>query len=84
MYSPRSAVRGSDNLDVYGLTPYRPEPPHPLLFDGLEELALQGEGKGLDLIQDQHPSRRRLQQAGLGAFGIGERPGFKAKELGLQ
>ena len=30
------------------------------------------------------PPDGRLEQAGLGAFGIGEGPGLKAKQLGLQ
>ena len=81
---PEIGGGGGDDLDVHGLALHRPEPPDPLLVDGLQELALEGEGEGLDLVQEQRPSRRPLQQAGLGAFGIGERPGLKAKELGLQ
>ena len=76
--------RGGDDLDVHGPSPHRPEPPHPLLFDGLQEFALEQEGEGLDLVQEQRPPRRRLQQAGLGAFRIGERPGLKAEEFRLQ
>ena len=80
---PEIGGRGGDDLDVHGLSPHRPEPPDPLLFDGLQELALQRQGEGLDLVQEHRPPRRRLQQAGLGAFGIGERPGFKAQEFRL-
>ena len=81
---PEIGGRGGDDLDVHGLALHRPEPAHPFLFDGLQELALQRQGEGLDLVQEQRPPRRRLQEAGLGALGIGERPRFKAKEFRLQ
>jgi hypothetical protein len=45
---------------------------------------LKRQGEGLDLVQEQRPPPCRLQQAGLGAFGIGKRSGFKAKEFRLQ
>jgi hypothetical protein len=80
---PEIGGGGSDDFDVHGLSPHRPEPPYPLLFDDLQEFALERKGEGLDLVQEHRSPRRRLQQAGLGAFGIGERPGFKAKQFRL-
>jgi hypothetical protein len=62
---------------------HRPHPPHALGLDGGEALALERQGQGGDLIQEQRSSRRRFKQPGLGAFGISEGPGLDAKQLSL-
>src|SRR5262249_11869315 len=75
---------GSYELDIHEVFAHRAQPPYALFLDRLEELVLQRQGEGIDLVQEQGASRRRLEEAGLGTSGIGERAGFEAKQLCLQ
>ena len=63
---------------------HRPHPPHPFGLDRGQALALERQGQGGDLIQEQGAPRRRLKEAGLDVLGIGKGPGLDAKQLGFQ
>jgi hypothetical protein len=75
---------GRDQLHIHRVLDHRPHPPHAFGLDRRQALALEREGQGRDLIQEQRAPRRRLKQAGLGAFGIREGPGLEAEQLSLQ
>jgi hypothetical protein len=77
-------VRRHGELDVHRLVRHGADAPHTLLLDGLEHLALQRQGEGIDLVQEERPPRGRLEEARLGALGIGEGARFKAEELRLE
>jgi len=82
--SAKRHLGGGDELHIQRVLDHRPHPPHALGLDRGQALALEREGKGCDLIQEQRPARRRLKQVGLGALGIGEGPGLDAEPLGFQ
>src|SRR4030095_6769970 len=75
---------GGDELDIHEVFSHRSQTPYALFLDSLEELVLQRQGEGIDLVQEQGTSRRRLEEAWLGTSGISERAGFEAKQLCLQ
>jgi hypothetical protein len=83
LLAKRYLARG-DELDIQRALGDCPHPPHPFRLDRGQALALEWQGQGGDLIQEQRPSRRRLKQAGLDVLGIGEGPSLDAKQLGFE
>jgi hypothetical protein len=75
--------RRGDELHIHRPFDDRPHPPHPLRLNRRQALALERQGQGIDLIQEQRAPRRRLKQPGLGALGIGAGAGLDAEQLGF-
>ena len=77
-------LRRRDELDINRLRHHRAHTPHPLLLNGREQLALQRQGEGVDLIQEQGAFGGRFEEARFGTSGIGEGASLVAKEFCLQ
>jgi hypothetical protein len=77
------ARRGQDP-DVDRVVARGPESPHPPLLEGLQELRLEPLGQEADLVQEERPAVRRLEEARLAVAGIGEGAPLVAEQLGFQ
>ena len=55
-----------------------------LVLEDLEELGLQGLGEEGDLVEEEDAAVGGLEEAGLGAAGIGEGAALEAEELGFE
>jgi hypothetical protein len=77
-------VRGADDPAVEDFLGGAPEAAHRLLFERGEDLRLDVRRQEPDLVEEQHPARGRLEQADLGAAGVGERAPLEAEQLPLQ
>ena len=81
---PQILVRRGEDPHVDRLVARRAEPPHAALFEHLEQLRLERLGQEPDLVEEDRAPVGRLEQARLGAAGVGERPALEAEHLGLQ
>jgi hypothetical protein len=60
------------------------EAAHGALLDGRQKLRLDRRGKQRDLVEQQRPAMRGLQQPRLGVSGVGEGAPLKAEKLRLE
>jgi hypothetical protein len=77
-------VAGGENPHVDMLVAGGPEPTYRSLLQYLEEFRLEGFGQEPDLVEENRPAMRGLQQARLGASGVGEGAALKPEHLGLE
>src|SRR5207302_5949390 len=77
-------VGGRENPHVHGFVNGGPEPPHGALLQHLEELRLQRLGEEPDLVEEDRPAVRRLEEPRLGAPRVGERSACEPEHLGFE
>ena len=77
-------VAGGENPHVDVLVAGGPEPTHRALLQDLEELRLERLGQETDLVEEDRPAMRCLQQARLGASRVGEGAALEPEHLGLE
>ena len=82
--SPEVLVRRGENPGVHRLVARGPEPPHRPLLEHLEELGLQRLGQEPDLVEEDRPAVRGLEEARLRAPRVRERAALEAEHLGLE
>ena len=73
-----------DEFHIHGPLGECPQAAHLLALDGGQQLALQRQGHGVDLVQKQGATDGSLEQPGLGTFGIGKCPCLKTKQFGFE
>ena len=76
-------VGGADHPHIRGLRFRRTQSAHHALLQHLEELGLGRLSELSDLVEKDHAPMRSLEEAGLGAAGIGEGSALVAEQLGL-
>jgi hypothetical protein len=76
-------VRGADQPDIGGLGTRAAQGADGPFLDGGEELGLRGVGEQGHLVEEEHAAVGGLEEAALGAAGIGERTLLEAEQLGL-
>src|SRR5262245_16526774 len=81
---PEISLRRGNELRVYAIGRNRAEASDRLLLDHLEQLSLQDEGQGVDLVEEEAPARGNLEQARLRAPGVGEGPRLEPEQLGFE
>jgi hypothetical protein len=83
---PRVEVRlgGGHHLHIHHVLSYRTDAAHALRLNRRQELTLEEEGEGINLVQQQRSLLGSLKEAGFWAFGIGKCAGLKAKHFRLQ
>ncbi len=77
-------ARRRDDGDVDRIAARRAEPADLALLDHLEELRLQRLGEETDLVEEERPLVRRLEQSRLRRARAGERATLVAEHLGLE
>jgi hypothetical protein len=77
-------VGGADQPDVGGLRAGAAQAADGAVLDGGEELGLGGLREERDLVEEEHAAVGGLEEATLGAAGIGEGALLEAEELGLE
>src|SRR5207249_494141 len=77
-------LRCCDELHVQPLRRDRAEAADALLLDGLQQLALQGHGKRIDLVEEEAATRRGLEEPELGAARVRERASLEPEQLRLE
>jgi hypothetical protein len=75
---------GGHHPGVGGLAARAAEAADRALLDHLEELGLERLGREADLVQEEGPAVRGLEEPGLGLARVGERAPLVAEELGLE
>ncbi len=77
-------VGGGDDPHVDGLGPGAAETPDDPVLEDLEELRLQRRREHPDLVEEEHPAMRELNEPRLGLARIREGPALVAEELGFE
>ncbi len=76
-------IGGGEDRGGDGSLAHCPQPPHGTRLHHLEELRLHLEGKLADLVEEDGPAARRLEERRLGVLGVGECAALVAEELCL-
>ncbi len=77
-------VRRGEDPRVHGLVARAPEPAHGPLLEHLEQLGLEGLRQEPDLVEEDRAAVRGLEEAGLGAPGVGKGAALEAEHLRLE
>ncbi len=75
---------GREHPGVGRLAACASEPPDHMIFKRLQQLDLQRVGHEPDLIEEDRPAMRDLEEAGLRLLGIRERTPLEPEQLGLE
>lgn len=81
---PEVLRRRGDELHVDAVRRNSAQTADALLLDRLQELPLEDDRQGVDLVKEERPSGGGLEEPGLGPPGVGEGAGLEAEELGLE
>ena len=77
-------MRRGDQPDASGPVAHFAEPPESPFFENLQELGLDLEVDVADLVEEERPAVRALEEPGLGGDRAGERAFLVAEQLGLE
>ncbi len=83
-HDSRFAIRRRDEANTHPLGLLRPDRPHLAVVDHAQELRLEAQVEGLELVEKEHALVRLAQQPAAVAVGAGERAAPVAEELALE